>query len=38
MNENQDPSGCWAIIILIAMLAMSFGLGVLMTFVAGKVW
>ena len=38
MSENQDPSGCWAVVILITMLAMSFGLGVLMTVVAGKVW
>lgn len=38
MNETDNSSGCWAVVILITMLAMSFGLGVLMTIVAGKVW
>lgn len=38
MSESQDSAGCWSVLILIAMLAMSFGLGVLATVVAYKAW
>jgi len=38
VNETEDSSGCWPVLILMAMLIMSFGLGVLMTVVSYEVW